>query len=121
MDHGALARIGPPEHSGGRRREEERVMDEDWKAAVGRLRRFGVVVSVAVVLLAVSVGAQTQDPAAPQSLEEAVARVERAHAGRILSARGEQRGPSVVYRIRVLTPDNEVRDFEIVGAEGARP
>jgi len=96
-------------------------MDEDWKAAVGGLRRCAVVVSVAVLLLATPVGAQPQGPAAPQSLEEAVALVERTHAGRILSARGDPRGSGVVYRIRVLTPDNEVRDFEIVGAEGARP
>lgn len=96
-------------------------MNKDWKAAVGRLRRLGVVASLAVLLLAMPVGAQPQAPAAPQSLEDAVAQVERAQAGRILSARGEQRESSVVYRIRVLTPDSEVRNFEIVGAEGARP
>ena len=96
-------------------------MDKDWKAAVGRLRRLGVMAWLAVLLLAVPVGAQPQAPAAPKSLEDAVAQVERAQAGRILSARSEQHGSSVVYRIRVLTPDSEVRNLEIVGAEGARP
>lgn len=110
-----------PGYSGPRHPEEERVMDKDWKAAVGRLRRLGVMAWLAVLLLAVPVGAQPQAPAAPQSLEDAVAQVERAQAGRILSARSEQHGSSVVYRIRVLTPDSEVRNLEIVGAEGARP
>jgi hypothetical protein len=95
-------------------------MNTDRKAAVGRLGRLGVAASL-LVLLAAPAGAQPQGAAAPQSLEDAVAQVERTQAGRILSARGEQRGPNVVYRIRVLTPDREVRNFEIVGAEGARP
>jgi len=95
-------------------------MAKGWKAAVGRLRCLGFGVWL-VVLLAVPVGAQSQDAAAPQSLEEAVAQIERTQPGRILSARGEQRGANVVYHIRILTPDREVRNFELVGAEGARP
>jgi uncharacterized membrane protein YkoI len=95
-------------------------MGKGWKKAVGRIRWLGFGALLAV-LLAVPVGAQPQGAAAPQSLEEAVAQVERSQAGRILSARGEQRGANVVYHVRVLTPDREVRNFEIVGAEGARP
>lgn len=57
----------------------------------------------------------------PATLEEAVAQVEQRQDGRILSARSEQRDGRVVYVIRVLTPRQQVRDLEIVGAEGARP
>ena len=38
-----------------------------------------------------------------------------------LSARGERRNGGVVYTIRLLTEDQQVRTFELAGAEGARP
>jgi hypothetical protein len=94
-------------------------MYQVWKAAFGRLLRLGGVAALGL-LLAVPTNAVSQAQP-PHTLEDAVARIESVHAGRVLSARAEQRGPDVVYHIRLLTPDREVRNFEIVGAEGARP
>jgi len=86
-----------------------------------RPARRGRVVLWAALLLALLLGAPGTGSAAPVTLEEAVAQVERSHGGRILSARSEQRNGEVVYLIRVLTRDQQVRDLEIRGAEGAQP
>lgn len=92
----------------------------DWKKTPGRLRAWFALALLAALLL-VSGAPATADTAAPRSLDEAVAQVERGHAGRILSARGERRNGGVVYTIRLLTEDQQVRTFEVEGAEGARP
>lgn len=86
-----------------------------------RARRWAaplVLVSVLLLLPGAMPAAATEGPA---TLEEAVAQVEQRQDGRILSARSEQRDGRVVYVIRVLTAGQQVRDLEIVGAEGARP
>jgi len=81
----------------------------------------GRVALLAALLLVALTGVPVTGSAAPVTLEEAVAQVERTHGGRILSARSEQRNGQVIYLIRVLTREQQVRDLEIHGAEGARP
>ena len=95
-------------------------MHQDPKR-IHRPARRGRVVLLATLLLALLTGVPVTGSAAPVTLEEAVAQVEQAHGGRILSARSEQRNGQVVYLIRVLTREQQVRDLEIRGAEGARP
>ncbi len=88
---------------------------------IHRPARRGRVVLFAALLLALLTVMPVTSSAAPVTLEEAVAQVERTHGGRILSARSEQRNGQVIYLIRVLTGEQQVRDLEIRGAEGARP
>ncbi|MFO8004388.1 PepSY domain-containing protein [Thioalkalivibrio sp.] len=92
----------------------------NWKKTPGRPRAWLALVLLPALLLAPGVAA-VADTAAPNSLDQAVAQVERDHAGRVLSARGERRNGGVVYTIRLLTEDQQVRTFEVEGAEGARP
>jgi uncharacterized membrane protein YkoI len=92
----------------------------DWKKTPGRPRPWLALPLLAALLLAPGAPA-VADTTAPRSLDEAVAQVERGHAGRVLSARGERRNGGVVYTIRLLTEDQQVRTFEVEGAEGARP
>lgn len=92
----------------------------DWKKTPGRPRAWYALALLAALLLGSGAPAMA-DTAAPRSLDEAVAQVERGHAGRVLSARGERRNGGVVYSIRLLTEDQQVRTFEVEGAEGARP
>ncbi|AHE97305.1 PepSY domain-containing protein [Thioalkalivibrio paradoxus] len=97
-------------------------MQLDPIEATGRVGLVVPTVLLTLLLLAwlpATVLARDEPPAA--SLEEAVAQVERAHGGRILSARSERSNDRVVYRIRLLTQDQQVRTFEIPGAEGAQP
>lgn len=79
------------------------------------------VVLLAALLVVLATGLPVPGTAAPATLEEAVAQVERTHGGRILSARSERRNGEVVYVIRLLTDEQQVRNLEIEGAEGARP
>jgi uncharacterized membrane protein YkoI len=92
----------------------------DWKKTCGRPRPWFALALLAVLLVAPGAPA-VSDTNAPRSLDEAVAQVERGQAGRVLSARGERRNGAVVYTIRLLTEDQQVRTFEVEGAEGARP
>lgn len=97
-------------------------MRQHKSQAPGRSRGWHLAALLAaVLLLAVPGDPSLASGPAPGSLEEAVAQVERAHSGRILSARAERRNGRVVYVIRLLTEDQQVRNFEIEGAEGARP
>jgi uncharacterized membrane protein YkoI len=86
-----------------------------------RSARRGRALLVAALLLVLAGGVAAADSFAPTTLEEAVAQVERTHGGRILSARSERRNGRVVYLIRLLTEEQQVRNVEILGAEGARP
>jgi uncharacterized membrane protein YkoI len=86
-----------------------------------RSARRGRALLVAALLLVLAGGVAAADSFAPATLEEAVAQVERTHGGRILSARSERRNGRVVYLIRLLTEEQQVRNVEIQGAEGARP
>ena len=92
----------------------------EWKRTPERLRPWFVLALLAALLLAPG-AASLAETGTPRTLDEAVAQVERGHAGRVLSARGEQRDDGVIYTIRLLTEDQQVRTFEIRGAEGARP
>jgi uncharacterized membrane protein YkoI len=92
----------------------------DWKKTPGRPRPWFALALLAALLLVPGAPA-VADTNGPRSLDEAVAQVERGHAGRVLSARGERRNGGVVYTIRLLTEDQQVRTFEVEGAEGARP
>lgn len=96
-------------------------MRQHTNQATGRRRGGHLAALLTAVLLLVAGGPSLASGPAPGSLEEAVAQVERAHAGRILSARAERRNGRVVYLIRLLTEDQQVRNFEIEGAGGARP
>jgi uncharacterized membrane protein YkoI len=88
---------------------------------IHRPARRGRVVLVVALLLLLAGATPVMGDAAPATLEEAVAQVERTHGGRILSARSERRNGRVVYLIRLLTEEQQVRNVEIEGAEGARP
>jgi uncharacterized membrane protein YkoI len=91
----------------------------EWKKSPEGLRPWLALTLLAALLLP---GAPVlADTGTPRTLDEAVAQVEGGHAGRVLSARGEQRDDGVIYTIRLLTEDQQVRTFEIRGAEGARP
>jgi len=79
-----------------------------------------------MVLLAVlvfgSVGSiLAETTVAPGSLDAAVAQVEEAHSGRVLSARAEERDGGLVYVIRLLTEDQQVRTVEVQASEEVRP
>jgi len=80
-----------------------------------------LILALAVFAPPTSLHAQTAGAGAAISLDAAVGQVERSHGGRILSARSEQRGNSLVYVIRVLTDDQQVRNVEIPAAAGAQP
>jgi uncharacterized membrane protein YkoI len=94
-------------------------MQLDPKRTEGRIRG-GRVTIVLCLLLCAGVPAAAADTA-PSSLEEAVSQVERAHAGRLLSARVEPRDGQAVYVIRWLTEGQQVRTFEIPAAQKVRP
>jgi uncharacterized membrane protein YkoI len=83
-----------------------------------RRRRVALVVALLLLLAGAT---PVMGNAAPATLEEAVAQVERTHGGRILSARSERRNGQVIYLIRLLTEEQQVRNLEVPGAEGARP
>jgi len=51
--------------------------------------------------------------AAPITLQEAVAKVERETHGKVLSAETKRTGKQTVYRIKVLTHDGQVRVVEV--------
>jgi uncharacterized membrane protein YkoI len=88
---------------------------------IHRSARRGRVVLAMALLLMLAGATPVMGNAAPATLEEAVAQVERTHGGRILSARSERRNGEVIYLIRLLTEEQQVRNLEIQGAEGARP
>lgn len=50
---------------------------------------------------------------APSSLEQAVKQVQRQTHGHILAADTIQRGQTKVYRIKVLTPDGQMRVMQL--------
>lgn len=55
--------------------------------------------------------------AAPMSMQDAIAKVERDTHGKVLSAETRRNGNRTVYRIKVLTHDGQVQVIE-VPAEG---
>ncbi len=58
-------------------------------------------------------------PAKPLTLHQAIAKVERETHGKVLSAEIKHHGRRVIYRIKVLTRQGEVRVIE-VPADGTR-
>lgn len=96
-------------------------MHKDPNRVHRRTRRRRAVLLAVLLLLVLAVGVPVPGIAAPATLEEAVAQVERTHGGRILSARSERRNGQVIYVIRLLTEEQQVRNLEVQGAEGARP
>lgn len=96
-------------------------MQLDWTKRLGYLFCWQRVFLAAVLVFGCGVPLMAETTVAPSSLDEAVALVEQAHAGRVLSARAEERNGGVVYLIRLLTEDQQVRTFEIPKWEGVRP
>lgn len=76
------------------------------------LRRFAIVALVLAVSSALAAGATL-------TLQEAVAKVERETAGKVLSAETKHTSRQTIYRIKVLTRDGQVRVVE-VPADSAR-
>ncbi len=70
-----------------------------------------------VVLLAALVAAPLNAVAAPLTLQDAIARVERETHGKVLTAETKHAGRQTIYRIKVLTHDGQVKIVE-VPAEG---
>jgi hypothetical protein len=60
-------------------------------------------------------------PGRPASLEQAVKQVQHATRGHILAADTVSRGKSNVYRIKVLTPQGQVRVVQMHSNPRARP
>ena len=80
------------------------------------LRRMKRVQAIAIVCCASLFGALPLY-AAPLSLQDAIAKVERETHGKVLSAETKRTGTRAVYRIKVLTRDGRVQIIE-VPAEG---
>lgn len=57
------------------------------------------------------------DDPVPVSLEQAIAQVTAQYPGRVLAARTEVDRDRVTYVIRILTDDQQVRQFELPGAQ----
>jgi uncharacterized membrane protein YkoI len=74
-------------------------------------------VLMAILLCCACVVAVPAAHAAPISLQEAIAKVERETHGKVLSAETKRSGNRAVYRIKVLTRDGRVQVIE-VPAEG---
>jgi hypothetical protein len=72
-------------------------------------------------LTALALGLALAAPAAAQSLNETVRRVERETGGRILSAETVVAGNREVHRIKVLTPDGRVRVVQEPAAATSAP
>jgi uncharacterized membrane protein YkoI len=64
-------------------------------------------------LLVASVLASHHAAAAPLTLQEAIARVQRETGGKVLSAETKPQGKRTVYRIKVLTRDGQVKVVEV--------
>ena len=77
-------------------------------------RRLAALLVCAV--LGASLVASADDPP-PVSLEQAIAQVTAQHPGRVLAARTEAEMDRIIYIIRILTDDQQVRQFEIPGAQ----
>ena len=68
---------------------------------------------LAIAFILTAVCAATPGFAAPVTLQEAVAKVERETHGKVLSAETKHNGRQTVYRIKVLTHDGQVRVVEV--------
>ena len=55
--------------------------------------------------------------AVPLTKEEAIARVQRETGGKVLTAETKQVGKRIIYRIKVLTHDGQVRIVEVTAGE----
>lgn len=60
-------------------------------------------------------------PAHPQNLEQAVKQVQHQTRGHILAADTVSRGKSSVYRIKVLTPQGQVRVMQLHSSARPQP
>ena len=69
---------------------------------------------LANLLLAVAAAAATWPAeAAPLSLKDAIAKVERETGAKVLSAESKRSGRQTVYRIKVLTRQGQVKVIEV--------
>jgi len=66
-----------------------------------------------LLLLAVSTAAMSRGETATLTRREAIARVQRDTGAKVLSAERKQVGKQVIYRIKVLTRDGNVRIIEV--------
>jgi uncharacterized membrane protein YkoI len=70
------------------------------------LRRFAIAGIVLAAVCAPAIAAQL-------TLQEAVAKVERETAGKVLSAETKHTGRQTIYRIKVLTRNGQVKVVEV--------
>lgn len=66
-----------------------------------------------IVLLAAYALSSHDGFAAPLSMQEAIAKVQRETSGKVLSAESKTQGHKTIYRIKVLTRDGQVKIVEV--------
>jgi hypothetical protein len=72
---------------------------------------------LAMVVFALAACCTAGPALAAASLQEAISKVERETHGKVLSAETKHNGRSIVYRIKVLTRDGQVRVIEVPADE----
>ena len=66
-----------------------------------------------IVLLAALAVSSHDALAAPLSMQEAIAKVQRETGGKVLSAESKTQSRKTIYRIKVLTRDGQVKIVEV--------
>ena len=69
--------------------------------------------AAAALLTAALMLAPASAPAAPTTLKDAIAKVERETGAKVLSAETRHSGKQTVYRIKVLTREGQVKVIEV--------
>lgn len=68
----------------------------------------------ATMILLAALAVSSHDAfAAPLSMQEAIAKVQRETGGKVLSAESKTQSRKTIYRIKVLTRDGQVRIVEV--------
>ena len=79
------------------------------RRAMPKLKGLFTAIVLSVAMLLVPAGAL----AAPMTLKDAIAKVERETGAKVLSAETRHSGKQTIYRIKVLTRDGQVKVIEV--------